>query len=164
MTFITLVFTALSALSTIGIANGIQPQHRHPNSALTSRRNVVSHTFLIGSGAMTAAASIVSQPALAERSLESVTESYKRYVPRMESGFRFLGSDLKDMIVRGETEGIIVELTSEKGTTISAMKGTMKVRKRFLSEIPTCLHANLDYSTSSPPHPRSLLQRFPTPF
>ena len=147
MAFITLVFAALSASSTIGIiASGLQPQDQHIHSGLTSRRNVVTHTFLIGSGAMTAAAvtSLVSQPALAERSLESVTESYKRYVPRMESGFRFLGSDLKEMIVKGETAGIIFELTSEKGTTISAMKGTMKVRKHFISENTCASQANLD--------------------
>ena len=44
----------------------------------------------------------LASPALAERSLGTVTESYKRYVPRMEAGFAFLAKDLKDMIDRSE--------------------------------------------------------------
>jgi hypothetical protein len=46
----------------------------------------------------------------------------------MEAGFEFLGTDLREMIVKGDTDGVIAELVAEKGTKISAMKGTMKVR------------------------------------
>lgn len=66
-------------------------------------------------------------PAFAERSLGTVTESYKRYVPRMEAGFAFLAKDLKEMIDRNDVDGVVAEITADKGTTLSAMKGTMKV-------------------------------------
>lgn len=68
-----------------------------------------------------------ASPALAERSLGTVTESYKRYVPRMEAGFAFLAKDLKGMIDTGDIDGVVAEINAEKGTTLSAMKGTMKV-------------------------------------
>lgn len=63
----------------------------------------------------------------AERSLGTVTESYKRYIPRMEAGFEFLNNDLRTMIERGDVDGVLAELKADKGTKISAMKGTMKV-------------------------------------
>ena len=90
-----------------------------------SRRNIFGVAIAaIGVG-------IGGSPALAERSLGSVTESYKRYVPRMEAGFAFLGTDLKEMIENQDKAGVVAELTAEKGTKISAMKGTMKVRRCF---------------------------------
>ena len=70
---------------------------------------------------------VLAPPALAERSLGTVTESYRRYVPRMEAGFQFLATDLKEMIESGNVQDVITEITAEKGTKISAMKGTMKV-------------------------------------
>jgi hypothetical protein len=91
-------------------------------SLLLSRRHAIQASF--GATVVTTA----SQPALAERSLGTVTESYKRYVPRMEAGFEFLETDLREMIVKGDKDGVIAELAAEKGTKISAMKGTMKVR------------------------------------
>jgi len=69
----------------------------------------------------------VPGPAFAERSLGTVTESYKRYVPRMEAGFAFLAKDLKEMIENGDSNAIVAEITADKGTTLSAMKGTMKI-------------------------------------
>jgi len=71
---------------------------------------------------------ITPMPALAERSFGTVIESYRRYVPRMEVGFDFLANGLKDMIEAGDTNGVISEVTAERGTKISAMKGTMEVR------------------------------------
>jgi len=71
-----------------------------------------------------------SKPAFAERSLTTITESYRRYVPRMETGFSYLATDVKEIIENGDKNAyneLITELSAEKGTKISAMKGTMNV-------------------------------------
>ena len=95
-----------------------------PNPTEQSRRDV-----LVSTAAGIVGISVIAppQPAFAERSLSTVTESYRRYVPRMETGFEFLANGLKDMIESGDAHGVIAELTAEKGTKISAMKGTMRV-------------------------------------
>jgi len=69
----------------------------------------------------------LSRSASAERTLGTVTESYRRYVPRMEEGFAYLSSDLPDALRRGAFDEATHELTAERGTRISAMKGTMKI-------------------------------------
>ena len=103
-------------------SNKIRP---NLNLSATSRRDMLQFVSLATFGT-----AVWAPPAFAERSLGTVTESYKRYVPRMEAGFAFLAKDLKEMIDRDDINGVVAEITADKGTTLSAMKGTMKVSER----------------------------------
>jgi len=95
-----------------------------------SRRSMLGKslktTFLAVSG-ITLGLSHAAEEVKAERTLGTITESYNRYVPRMVKGFRYLADDVPKLIENGEYETVINEIVAEKGTTISAMKGTMRI-------------------------------------
>jgi hypothetical protein len=100
-------------------------EHVLESCDLQSRKQLIS-TSIAGIAAGTAFV-FLPQRANAERTLGTVTESYKRYVPRMEAGFLFLANDVQSLVESGDVDTLENELTAEKGTTISAMKGTMKI-------------------------------------
>ena len=92
---------------------------------ISNRREVLSLATVFSVGSLSWA--IFPNDVRAERTLTSVTESYNRYVPRMEKGFRYLNDTMPTQILDGDNDIVISEISAEKGTTISAMKGTMRV-------------------------------------
>ena len=103
-----------------------------PSSLFSFSREKHSRRVAIQSGVATVfglGSAWLTNPseARAERTLATVTESYNRYVPRMVKGFRYLNDTIPVLIEQGDVNEVISEITAEKGTTISAMKGTMRV-------------------------------------
>jgi len=93
----------------------------------TTQNIVLGRKAILRSSLLATLIGLVPQDALAERTLGTITESYQRYVPRMEAGFEFLANDVKTLIEDGNVKELESELTAEKGTKISALKGTMKI-------------------------------------
>mmetsp|Transcript_29 Transcript_29/g.43 ORF Transcript_29/g.43 Transcript_29/m.43 type:complete len:225 (-) Transcript_29:83-757(-) len=81
--------------------------------------------------------SIYPNRANAERTLGTLTESYNRYAPRMNSGFAYL-KDMERISKEGgtkeEKEDLLMVLTQERGTQISALKGTTKIFSTSFSD------------------------------
>ena len=94
---------------------------------MTKSRRVIFQSGIASAFGLGSAWLLTPSEARAERTLTSVTESYNRYVPRMIEGFRYLNDTMPVLIREGDENEVIREISAEKGTTISAMKGTMRV-------------------------------------
>ncbi len=106
-------------------ASGLQLPTRLPNAG---RVNAVRRSLLLSPVLVT----FMPRPSNAERTLGTITESYNRYVPRMSKGFAYLRS-LEPLAAdpggksREEIMGVVEEVRAERGTTLSALKGTMSI-------------------------------------
>ena len=74
---------------------------------------------------------LLPSQAYAERTLTTLTESYNRYVPRMNTGFAYL-KELEMLATEGSEDigllnSVIEDVEAERGSNISALKGTMKI-------------------------------------
>ena len=75
---------------------------------------------------------LLPSPAFAERTLGTLTNSYNRNVPRMQDGFVLLTNF--ELSSDEACASLITEINAERGTTISAMTGTMRIFSTAFSD------------------------------
>mmetsp|Transcript_11602 Transcript_11602/g.17501 ORF Transcript_11602/g.17501 Transcript_11602/m.17501 type:complete len:233 (-) Transcript_11602:168-866(-) len=135
--FMTSAVLMMPSVSLAYVSSSTVRRHQKPRTAvemqMSDRGNMdtnlsKSRRYVLVSSILSSAVVLLpATNAFAERSLSTVTESYNRYVPRMVKGFRYLADEMPGQIDGGDFNNIISEITAEKGSRISAMKGTMKI-------------------------------------